>query len=136
MSLKTICFDPPIPNALVAFVDPNTGEVVGGGLTDSEGKVTLVLREGTYKLIVAKKDFHVYEGTVTITEDMSINIALSEIATPLIETASAKTIKASISEEIPSTALGEFASTEIIKASISEEVSSTALSETASVTVS
>jgi len=113
MSLKTICFDPPIPNALVAFVDPNTGKVIDGGLTDSEGKVALVLREGTYKLIVAKKDYYVYEGTVTIAEDTSINIALSEIAIPLMETASVKTIKASISEEISSTALSESASVKV-----------------------
>jgi len=85
MSLKTICFDPPIPNALVVFVNPNTGKVVDGGLTDSEGKISLFLKEGTYELYVSKSGYNPYHKTVQITKDtvISVNLANPDVVDPI-----------------------------------------------------
>ena len=96
-----------LAGALVAFINPVNNEVVAAAVVSLDGSINVKVPKGTYKLIVAKKGYHVYEETVIISEDTSINVALSEITLPITETPSAVIRKASASESIPSTALSE-----------------------------
>ena len=80
MSLKVIQFDPPIPEALVVFVDSVTKKIVTGGLTDSEGKIYISLREGTYDLYVAKEEYLAYCAKgIQVTGNMTINVTLTRV---------------------------------------------------------
>jgi len=100
MALKVIKFDPPLADALVALVDPNTRRVVAGGLTDSQGKLQLHLRKGSYTVIVAHPDYLVYKKDVEVTEDTVLNITLPPI--PEVKPMAEVDVKASISVETPS----------------------------------
>lgn len=80
MREMVIKFDPPIPNALVVFLNSISKNIAGGGLTNDNGELTIFLPEGTYDLYVVKEEYMPYSAkNVQIFEETSINVTLSKI---------------------------------------------------------
>ena len=93
--------------ALVAFINPANNEVVAAGVVQLDGSLNVKVPKGTYRLVVAKSGYMVYETTINVTEDTSVNVTLSQITVPILESPSATKYTAGVSESVPSTALSE-----------------------------
>ena len=78
MKLRKFRFDPPIPNALVAFVNPDSKKVVAGGLTDEKGYISVQLAPGSYELHVAKSGYNPYHKTVQVSDKVEIDVNLAD----------------------------------------------------------
>ena len=74
-----------LAGALVAFINPDNNEVVAAGVVQLDGTLNVKVPKGTYKLVVAKSGYQVYEATVDITEDTTINVTLQAQAVEDIE---------------------------------------------------
>jgi len=68
-----------IEEALIAFIDKTTNEVVVATLVPIDGSTNIELSKGSYRVIVAKKGYHVYEDEIEVTEDITLNITLQKI---------------------------------------------------------
>jgi len=88
-----ITLDLPVSDAYVILENVATGEMKVGK-TDRNGCCRLHVEPGTYKLVVAHKEFMHHEETITVTGDVLMVIRLSPVS---------EYLKREIDMEIPET---------------------------------